>query len=154
MDELRVRFPPRFDPRTAPIHTLDERELSASLEAVWSKLVRAADWHRWYGNCRGLRFDPATPGPDLGPGTRFTWRTFGVRVHTTVEEFVPFERLAWSGRAPAGEGYHGWVLARVGPGRVRVVTEEVQRGLLPRVGRAILTPGLHLWHGRWIEGLA
>lgn len=154
MREPRVVFPPRFDPRTAPIHTVDEREIATSLEAAWARLVRAADWHRWYRNCRGLRFDPATPGPDLRLGTRFTWVTFGVRVHTTVEELVPNERLAWSGRAPAGVGYHGWVLERIGPQRVRVITEEVQRGPLPWLGRAILRPGLHRWHGRWIEGLA
>jgi hypothetical protein len=150
---VRVRFPAAFDPTRAPIHTLDVLELPSSVEAVWARLIRAAQWSSWYANCRDLHFDPATPGPDLQLGTRFDWITFGVRVHTVVTEFEPLERLAWTGRALGGAGHHGWVLERLGPARCVVVTEEVQRGPLPWFGRAILRPRLHAWHRRWLRGL-
>lgn len=149
----RVRFPAGFAPADAPIHTHDALELACSVEAAWARLIRASEWPRWYANCKHLRFDPATPGPDLQLGTRFDWVTFGVRVDTLVTELEPLERLAWSGRGRGGVGHHGWVFERLAASRCLVVTEEMQRGPLPWFGRAILRPRLHAWHRRWLAGL-
>ena len=30
------------------------------------------------------------------PSSAFTWKTFGVRLESTVMEFVPGERIAWN----------------------------------------------------------
>ncbi len=149
-----VLFPPQFEPSRGPLFTHNELLIEAPREQVWAWLVRASRWPEWYGNCRDLRFDRATPGPDLTHGSRFDWITFGFRVRTVIEEFIPGERLAWSGVATGGRGYHGWVLEPRGAKRCRVVTEEVQRGLVPTVGGFILRRQLLAWHQRWLEGLA
>ncbi len=51
------------------------------------------------------------------------------------------------------KGCHLWVLEPIDSG-CRLVTEEVQRGLLPSIGRVYLRHGLHTWHDRWLAGIA
>ncbi len=147
-----VRWPDDARPEGAALHAVNVLEAEVTPEAVWPWLVRAARWSEWYANCRNLRFEGGS-GPDLHLGDHFTWRTFGVPVATVVTELVPFERLAWRGRGLGATGYHAWVIERAGTG-VRLITEETQRGLVPRLGHPLLRRGLHRWHQRWLEGLA
>ncbi len=147
-----IRWPAEFEPAGAPVHTHNVLEVDASPERLWAWLVRAPLWPTWYPNCRGLRIRSG-PGPDLGPGTRFTWWTLGVRVDTTVREFEPPYRLAWSGTTLGGRGYHAWLIEPV-DGTVRVVTDEVQRGALPSAGRVVLRRMISRAHDVWLARLA
>jgi hypothetical protein len=146
-----VAFPEGQKAGESPIFTRNELFIAAPAERVWGWLVRAASWPEWYGNAKDVEIDGGAR--DLAPGTRFHWTTFGVRVHTTITEWVPGRRLAWSGHALGSTAYHGWVITPCDGGCV-VVTEETQQGLVPYVGRAFLRPGLLKWHQRWLEGLA
>ena len=51
-----------------------------------------------------------SPQSELRLGTMFTWRTFGVKLKSTVQEFVPQERLAWTARGIGVDAYHAWLL--------------------------------------------
>lgn len=148
---MTVTWPKDLNPDTAPVHTVNILEMRATPEQVWQPLIRATEWSKWYGNCKKLRFDNHE-GPDLQMGTRFNWVTFHVRVHTEVTEFEPHRLLAWRGHAPGGEGYHSWLIEPT-PAGCRVITEEVQQGLLPKLGKWYLKPGLLKQHQRWLEGL-
>ena len=66
---------------------------------------------------------------ELRLGTMFTWRTFGVKLKSTVQEFVPNERLAWSARGLGVDAYHAWLLVPLLSG-THVITEETQYGTL------------------------
>lgn len=145
-------WPADLRPEGAPAYTWNDLEIRADMARVWAHLIRARDWSQFYANCADLRFENAD-GPDLALGTRFRWRTFGVRVRTTVEVFEPPRCLAWRGDEVYGRGFHAWVLQPTTEG-CRVITEEVQRGLLPWVGRWYLRAGLLKWHQRWLTGLA
>ncbi|GAB4202046.1 MAG: SRPBCC domain-containing protein [Roseiflexaceae bacterium] len=149
--ESQVLWPVDLRPDQADLYAVNSLRIAAAPEAVWAWLVRAASWPQWYANCRRLVFEDG-PGPDLRLGTRFSWTTFGARVHTTVEEYVPAQRLAWRGQGLGAEGYHGWVILPQ-PGGCLVITEEVQRGLVPRVARFLLQPAMLRQHQRWLEGL-
>ena len=92
-------------------------------------------------------------GEQLGLGTRFHWTTFGIRAHTVITEYVPNERLSWSGKGLGATAYHGWVIQACEGGCI-VVTEETQQGFAVGLGRALLRRGLLKWHQRWLEGLA
>jgi hypothetical protein len=151
MTKSLVRWPPGMEPEIAPVYTRNELEMEAPPVAVWRWLVRATAWPDWYANSRNVVIDGG--GTDLAPGARFHWTTFHVRVHTVVEEFVPEERLAWSGKGLGARGYHGWVIEPRTTG-CRVVTEETQHGLVPSLGRLYLRRGLLREHQRWLEGLA
>jgi hypothetical protein len=48
----------------------------------------------------------ADGGSELKLGMKFRWKTFGVSLSSTVEEFIPPERLAWSARSAGFDAYH------------------------------------------------
>ncbi len=147
-----VRFPEDLRPEGAPVYGFNECRTRASPEQLWAWLIRATRWPEWYPYAKRVVIETPSHGK-LQQGTRFTWTTSGVRVVTTVEEFVPYERLSWRGRGVGALGYHGFVLLPDGSG-TRIVTEEVQRGLLPWLGRALIRKGLLRYHQVWIEQLA
>lgn len=146
-----VLFPTGSSRHESPIYTLNELVIAAPPERIWPWLIRAGRWPEWYANARDVVIDGG--GENLLPGVEFNWITFGVRVRTKVEEFVPNRRLSWSGRTLGSTAYHGWVLTPVAGG-TRVVTEETQRGFVASLFRGLLRPGLRKWHQRWLEGLA
>jgi uncharacterized protein YndB with AHSA1/START domain len=152
MNECDIRWPPDLLPAESPVHTRNELRIRADPSVVWAWLVRAQEWPRWYSNCKDVRFQ-FKPGPDLAMGTRFSWTTFGVRVDTTVQEFVAPRRLAWRGSGLGACGYHAWVLEPL-DGGCHVITEETQAGLVPSLARAFLRRGLLREHQSWLEGLA
>jgi hypothetical protein len=146
-----VAFPDGKRPEESPIYTHNELLIAAPAPRIFSALLRARDWHLHYGNAKDVEIDGG--GMELALGTTFHWTTFGVRVHTTIEELVPDRRLAWSGRGLGSTAYHGWVLEPA-PGGCLVITEETQQGMIPFLGRFFLRRGLLQWHQRWLEGLA
>ena len=154
MSASSIRWPDAHKPEGAGVYVRNElRAPGASADALWTHLVRARDWHTFYGNARRLRFDPPHQGPDLELGTCFRWWTFGVPVQTRVEELEPPYRLAWSGGALGSMGYHAWLLEEDDEG-CTIITEETQRGLIPKLGGWFLRPRMLKWHQRWLEGLA
>ena len=146
-----IRWPAEFEPRRSPIHVVNRLEITAQPEAVWAQLVRAADWPGWYANATKVRIEGGAP--QLSAGARFTWRTFGVDLVSTVDEFVPGERIAWRADGFGVQAYHAWLITPIVDG-CRVLTEETQHGFVARAGRMMFTGRMEYWHQRWLEGLA
>lgn len=96
----------------------------------------------------------AAPGapPDLALGTKFRWKTFGVRLESSVREFVPYERLAWNARGTGIDAYHAWLLVPTKEG-CRVANGETQRGWLARLQNVVLPTRMHQQHQLWLERL-
>jgi hypothetical protein len=151
MQTRHVNFPVGARPEESPVYAYNELFVPAPPERVWQWLVQAARWPEFYANARNIHLDG--DAPELAAGTAFSWITFGVRVHTKIEELEPNRRLSWSGRGLGATAYHGWVIIPVAGG-CRVITEETQQGLVASLGRAFLRRGLLKWHQRWLEGLA
>ena len=151
MTDTIVAFPEGKGRTESPIYTHNELFIAAPAERIFAALVRPTSWPAFYANAKNIVVDAETS--ELALGTLFHWTTFGVRVHTTIEELVPNRRLAWSGRALGSTAYHGWVI-EPRPGGCLVTTEETQQGFVPSVGRFFLRGGLLKWHQRWLEGLA
>ena len=147
-----IKWPERYHPSRAPIHVVNELTIPASPDQVWAWLIRAPLWPSWYPNSSDVKLVDR-PVTELRLGTMFNWRTFGVKVRSTVQEFVPPERLAWSARGLGIDAYHAWVLLPRDSG-THVVTEETQYGALARTG-SILMPGrMHRGHQVWLEQLS
>jgi hypothetical protein len=83
----------------------------------------------------------------------FTWRTFGVKLKSTVQEFVPCERLAWSARGVGVDAYHAWLLLPR-KSETHVITEETQYGSLARLQKIILPRRMKRGHQMWLENLS
>jgi Polyketide cyclase / dehydrase and lipid transport len=147
-----VRWPDAHAPEGASIYVANRTLTTADPALVWAWLTRPDQWHRFYSNAKRVRHK-AGPWPQLGLGSRFSWITFGAPVTTEVTEFEPGERLAWSGSGMGATAHHAWVLNATGL-EWEIVTEETQRGLLPRLVRPTMMPAMRRQHQRWIDGLA
>jgi uncharacterized protein YndB with AHSA1/START domain len=151
-DEARIRWPEDYHPSRTPIHVRNELRMPASPAVVWAWLIRAELWPRWYPNSHRVRIVNG-PRPDLAPGSRFRWWTFGVPIDSTVAEFVPCERLAWTARGIGVRAYHAWLLRPAGDG-CHVLTEETQRGWAARLGSLVMPNRMLRGHQVWLETLA
>ena len=136
-------------PGGAPVATRNALVVPIAPDVVWQALVRATDWPRFYANARDVRI---LDGDELAVGVEFTWRTLGIPVRTRVTELEPQRSLTWRGHTWYGRGCHTWRIEPAGSG-CRIVTEEVQRGLVPWMLGWWIRPQLLRWHQRWLEGL-
>lgn len=150
MPPVWTRWPDDLQPARCPVVACNELMIEASPEAVWAHLIAAPAWPEFYANAREVAIEGGASV--LGPGAVFTWKTFGISVRTRVEVFEPGRALAWRGDQRLGHGMHTWAIEPMGA-RCLVVTEEVQRGFLPSLGRWYIRRGLRTWHQRWLEGL-
>lgn len=146
-----IVWPPHYAPGHVPVHVRNERAMRCSPESVWAALVRAAEWPEWYPNAARLTFLTGSP-PDLAPGTRFRWTTFGVTIVSTVLEFVPAERIAWDARGIGLDAYHAWLI-RPTVGGCHVLTEESQHGWLARLGDRVFPHRMSRGHELWLDSL-
>lgn len=151
MADMTIRWPERFEPARSPVHVRNELAIAAAPAAVWAVLIEAAAWPNFYANAHDVQIEGG--GQVLFDGARFRWRTFGVRLESTVEEFAPPARIAWTARAPGVLAYHAWLIVPTAEG-CRVITEETQQGWLARAGKLLSPRRMGAWHQRWLEGLA
>ncbi|MGB5546527.1 MAG: SRPBCC family protein [Polyangiales bacterium] len=146
-----INWPERFRPEASAVHVVNSLQMDASSQSVWNCLVRATDWPDWYPNASNVNILGAA-SDTLELGTRFRWKTFGVTIECTVEEFQPAERLAWSSESFGMSVYHAWLISPR-PQGCYVVTEETQNGFIPRIGK-VLAPGrMHKFHQIWLDRL-
>lgn len=103
---------------------------------IWPLLSNATLWPSYYGNSADVRFYDQK-GPVLGNGDRFFFKTFGFPVEAQVTEYVaPANghpgRVAWHGWAGEGDKrldvLHAWLVQDLPGGRVRILTQESQKG--------------------------
>ncbi len=146
-----IRWPAQFEPARAAVHVRNELLMAAPTGAVWDILIRAAEWPAFYDNARDVAIEGG--GSDLFAGARFTWKTFGVRLESAVEEFAPPERIAWRAKTVGVLAYHAWLITPTDTG-CHVLTEETQHGVLARAGKLLFPSRMGVWHQRWLEGLA
>src|SRR5271155_2283321 len=145
-----IRWPEKYGPERTSVHARNELEMPAEPETVWAWLVRADLWPTWYVNARGVKIEGG--GHELKLGTRFRWTTFGARLSSKVEEFVPAERLAWSASSTGIDVYHAWLIEKR-PSGCYVLTEENQNGILARLSNSFRPGNMERYHHLWLEGL-
>ena len=145
-----IHWPERFHPGRAPVHVRNVRQSHASPSAIWAWLVRAKRWPEWYANSRRVRIDGDVE--ELSAGAEFRWSTFGVRLVSRVEEFVPKSRIAWTARGIGVLAYHAWLIEPRSSGAT-ILTEETQYGGLARLGHLLMPNRMHAGHDLWLERL-
>jgi len=149
--DRRIPWPAAYEPATAVVFAQNTVEIAAPLEAAWSLLIDCARWPAWYRHCSDVSIQ--TGGPQLGPGSKFRFKTLGLYFEPQVEVFEPLRILIWSARGPAGSrGAHAWRLEPT-PTGCRVVTEEGQWGWLLRIVGARTRRSLLTYHEEWLRAL-
>ncbi len=148
---MEIIWPEKYSPANTRIHVSNEIKINSTPEIIWSWLVRAARWPEWYTPIKQVAIEGGAG--DLSSGASFTWRIFGVTFSSKVEEFVPYERLAWSARYEGVDAYHAWLIEK-GPEGCRVLTEENQNGWLARLNSLLRPSNVSYYHYLWLEALA
>lgn len=134
-----------------------------AVETIWPLLSQPFLWPDYYKNAADIRFYDSK-GPVLEDGVRFYFSTFGFPVEAQVVECVPPAkgqpaRLAWHGwsgeeKTPERlDVHHAWLLEDLPGNRVRILTQETQKGA-PAKALAITRPNPMLnGHQEWLDGL-
>ena len=146
-----VRWPEYYAPHACPIHVRNELDMAASPDKVWAWLTRPTLWPDWYVNSANVEILGGSL-LSLEEGTRFRWQTFGVRITSTVLEYVPGERIAWDGQAIGIDVYHAWVLRPSNRG-CYVLTEETQHGWITRLSKLFMPNRMYRFHQLWLQEL-
>lgn len=142
-------WPPGFDPRRGPVYGRNEGVIHAPPEAVFRLLSTPSLWPTFYPNCPDAE---ALDGETLRLGARFRWTTFGTKQTSQVTTFDPPHSIAWDAKGGGAWTHHRWFLTREGDA-TRVLTEEIETGIVPSLGRWVMRPALHTAHQLWIEGM-
>lgn len=132
-----------------------------SATRIWPLLSQAKRWPTYYANSANVRFHDHL-GPDLGEGVRFYFETFGFPVEAQCTEFVEPTltepgRIAWHGWAGEGDTrldvHHAWLIEDLSGGRVRILTQETQKGKPAEdLAKARPNPMIN-GHQDWLDGL-
>lgn len=146
-----IDWPARYHPDRAPVHIRNEIVVDAPPARVWAWLVRAPLWPTWYPNSKNVSLSGEN-ARTLQAGTRFTWRTFGVAIRSTVLECRPTERIGWNAFGLGVDAYHAWLIEAVADG-TRILTEETQYGWAARAGAVVFPDRMHRFHQVWLEQL-
>jgi len=129
---------------------------------VWPLLNTPHMWPTYYANSANTRFHDGK-GPELAPGVRFYFETFGFPVEAQVVEYTPptkgqAARIAWHGWAGSTpedrlDVHHAWLIEELSGGRLRILTQETQVGQ-PAKALALAKPNPMInGHQDWLDGL-
>jgi hypothetical protein len=120
-------------------------------------------WPTYYANSADIRIHEGK-GPELAPGVRFAFSTFGFPVEAQVVEHVPPAkgqpaRVAWhgwvgkSGTEGRLDVHHAWLIEELSGARLRILTQETQRGQpAQELAKARPNPMIN-GHQDWLDGL-
>jgi hypothetical protein len=128
---------------------------------IWPLLSQASKWPTYYSNSTNVMFHDHA-GADLSDGVHFYFETFGFPVEAQCNEYVPPTssapgRIAWHGWAGEGDTrldvHHAWLIEDLPQGRVRILTQETQKGK-PAAELANTKPNPMInGHQDWLDGL-
>ena len=147
----RIIWPPGHSPASAVVFTHNSVEVRASPERVWSVLIDCIAWPSWYKHCSDVSLIEG--GSLLQAGRVFRFKTLQHYFEPKVVTFEPCQMLVWSAKGPAGtSGSHAWYIEPTQVG-CRVVTEEVQKGLLLLILGSRVRAQLLSSHEDWVQSL-
>ncbi len=148
-----VRWPAGHAVPDADLHVVNRGSSTATPQQIWAWLARPDRWGEIYPNAWRIRHREG-PWPQVALGSSFSWITFGAPVTTTITEYEPFERLAWTGSGLGARGHHAWILSARDDGGCEILTVETQHGAVVRLLRPALAPAMLRFHQRWVDALA
>jgi len=145
-------WPAGFEPKNSAVFAHNEVFIPLPPSAVFAGLIDAARWPAHLGNAGKIDVRSGG-GPDgsLQKGTRYEW-SFGEKLKNEVTLFEPNRAIGWVADGTGSMGFHRWILEPV-PGGTRLITEETQHGLVPKLSNKVVNPMLHGVHQWWLESL-
>nr|OQO06000.1 hypothetical protein B0A51_17487 [Rachicladosporium sp. CCFEE 5018] len=159
-----IIWPKAYLPGTTDNFVANEVVVSdLTAEKIWTLLSDISKWESYYANCRSCT--APSSGPNLKKSDVFKFETFGFPLlECTVEESTApgsskAGRIAWSATLDTGKPeewvgvYHAWLVEDLAGGRVRILTQESQKGEPAKQLSGVKPNMMLLGHQDWLEGL-
>lgn len=164
MQQSAIVWPEAYLPGTTDNFASNEIIVSGLTAAdIWAQLNDTTLWPTYYSNVADICFHDGS-GPMLSANARFRFATFGFPIEAQVTEYVPpvagqAARIAWHGWAEGDETtrldvIHAWLFEDLPGNRVRILTQESQKGVPARTLAQTLPNPMINGHQEWICGLA
>jgi len=158
-----IVWPEAYLPGTTDNFASNEIIVSGLTAAeIWAQLDDTTRWPTYYSNVADIHVD-ADSGPLLSANARFRFSTFGFPIEAQIVEYVPpavgqAARVAWHGWAEGDETtrldvIHAWLFEDLPGGRVRILTQESQKGVPAQTLAASVPNPMINGHQEWICGL-
>ena len=159
-----INFPTRYLPGTTANFVSNEVYVTGLTAAqVWPLLVVPERWASYYDGASDITF-PDNDGPQLREGMRFWFTPFKLApLRTVISELVsPGDgrpaRLSWAGQMEQDgklviDAMHGFLIQDLPDGRLRLLTQESERGPAAKQVASEHSASLLAAHQSWLEGL-
>lgn len=145
-----IIWPQAFNPENSKFYVHNEIEINAQPQVVWGILINAKEWHTYYKGAQSPIEFVDTTAKTLQDGLKFNFHTMGLKFQPIINEFVPYERLAWTSRIKSIQGYHAWVIVPTANG-CRLITAESQNGFLTFMQKVFQPKKLLKLHDEWLK---
>ena len=131
--------------RDAPVYAEDEIHIKADPQKVWDLLVDFQKWPLWNEKVSSVSIKSA-----LVPGMKFTWKSNGITIRSTLHTVQPVSLLGWEGKAVGSYAIHNWVLTPIFGGCMLSVKESMT-GWIVRLFNAKMRKTLQADMKFWLE---
>ncbi|KAM9963446.1 hypothetical protein ACTFIW_006676 [Dictyostelium discoideum] len=158
-----IIWPQDYIPGTTDNFSSNEMIVSGlNSNEIWKLLEDTSKWESYYSNVSNISFYNGG-GPKLEINSRFRFNTFGFPIEAQVTQCVyPSNgiagRLSWHGWAEGDsetrlDVNHAWLIEDLPGGRVRILTQESQKGKpAKKLASTVPNPMIN-GHQEWITGL-
>jgi hypothetical protein len=133
--------------RKAPLVARKEIFIQATTEAVWRIQTDINAWNEWQPDISKSQIDDA-----FSTGAIFRWTSGGFAITSTLQEVVPQDRLAWTGKALGSQARHIWMF-KSQTGGTLVTTEESMEGWLISILKPLMPNFLDKSLDVWVKAL-
>jgi uncharacterized protein YndB with AHSA1/START domain len=127
----------------APLVARKEIFIQATPETVWRIQTDINAWKEWQPDISKSQIEDV-----FSTGAIFRWTSGGFAVTSTLQEVVPQERIAWTGKALGSQARHIWTF-KLQTGGTLVTTEESMEGWLISILKPLmpnfLDKSLYVW---------
>lgn len=139
-----------------PVEVRNETVIPASAERVWDLLTDVEHWPSWYRACRWVRVESTR---SMTPGTlraaSFRWKAHPIALRSTVVASDRPRSFAFDADARGLHAERTFTFRPATDGlSTRIISHEIQVGLLPWLGRVFLGPWLRKANQAFFADLA
>jgi len=128
----------------APVISTKEITINSNIHTVWKILTSIVNWPNWQ-----TEIIKVNTTNSLKPGSKFSWKSGGVNINSTIHTIEPENNFGWTGKAMGIYAIHNWSVDETN-GITTVKVEESMEGLVARLFNKSLTKSLETGLQNWL----
>lgn len=128
----------------APVICHKSIVINATTLEVWKVLTEIDKWSSWQTAIKS----PHLEGP-LKAGTKFTWKTGGLKINSTLHTVEPYTQFGWTGKTIGIKAIHNWSIVELNR-QTEISVSESMEGFLAKLLKKTFTSSLDKNMGEWL----